>query len=400
MEFLLERMPEQYNRILGKKDGDRLFYYPQSCHRFQNTDVLMTWCRKGEQLLLITAEPENIFADFEGEVFLPDPVAGDTLYLKVAPKTEHNAEMLRKYFPWTAPVPVLRRKCSFGCGDRLGVATGAHARVFRNYDAAPVFAQQSIRELNLTERSYRKVIDDASFQVFQAGYHKGFGADGDHLKSFEHIRMALKAGVTMLTLDLSDELHPEFAAAAGADLDEAYGKVDPDLRERCEKTYLKPVRLTSGILDFSKTELMRCVLIYSQAMDFAEKVGDLLLELGGGQVDLEVSIDETTAPTLPEHHYFVASELLYRKVKFESLAPRFVGEFQKGIDYIGDLQEFEKQFKQHVDIAETFGSYKLSVHSGSDKFSVFPIIGRLTRGKFHLKTAGTSWLEAAHAIAL
>ena len=64
------------------------------------------------------------------------------------------------------------------------------------------------------------------------------------------------------------------------------------------------------------------------------------------------------------------------------------------------MQEFEKQFKQHVDIAETFGTYKLSVHSGSDKFSVFPIIGRLTKGKFHLKTAGTSWLEAGHAIAM
>ncbi len=75
-----------------------------------------------------------------------------------------------------------------------------------------------------------------------------------------------------------------------------------------------------------------------------------------------------------------------------------MGEFQKGIDYIGDLDQFEKEFKIHADIAERFG-YKLSIHSGSDKFSVFPIIGRYTGGRVHVKTAGTNWLEAVRVIA-
>ena len=81
------------------------------------------------------------------------------------------------------------------------------------------------------------------------------------------------------------------------------------------------------------------------------------------------------------------------------MAPRFVGEFQKGIDYIGDLAEFEKQFAVHCAIARARGGYKISIHSGSDKFSVYPAIGRHTGMRLHLKTAGTSWLQAVRVIA-
>jgi hypothetical protein len=86
-------------------------------------------------------------------------------------------------------------------------------------------------------------------------------------------------------------------------------------------------------------------------------------------------------------------ELEYNRVEVTSLAPRFIGEFQKGIDYLGDISEFEAQLKQHASIADHFG-YKLSIHSGSDKFSVFPLIGQYTEGRLHIKTSGTNWLEA------
>jgi hypothetical protein len=82
-----------------------------------------------------------------------------------------------------------------------------------------------------------------------------------------------------------------------------------------------------------------------------------------------------------------------------SLAPRYVGDFEKGVDYIGDLSEFENSFAMHVAVAKTFGPYKLSLHSGSDKFSVYPIASRLAGDLVHLKTAGTSYLEALRAIA-
>jgi hypothetical protein len=85
-------------------------------------------------------------------------------------------------------------------------------------------------------------------------------------------------------------------------------------------------------------------------------------------------------------------------VKLYSLAPRFTGEFQKGIDYIGDVDKFEEEFRAHAAIADELG-HKLSIHSGSDKFAIFPVIGRYTGFRFHHKTAGTSWLEAMKLVA-
>jgi hypothetical protein len=82
-----------------------------------------------------------------------------------------------------------------------------------------------------------------------------------------------------------------------------------------------------------------------------------------------------------------------------SLAPRYIGHFEKGVDYIGDLARFEEDFAGHVAVARTLGPYKLSLHSGSDKFSIYPIAARLAGDLVHLKTAGTSYLEALRAIA-
>jgi hypothetical protein len=86
-------------------------------------------------------------------------------------------------------------------------------------------------------------------------------------------------------------------------------------------------------------------------------------------------------------------------VKWVSLAPRYVGRFEKGVDYIGDLAAFETDLTGHAAIARQFGPYKLSLHSGSDKFSIYPAAMRQTRGLVHLKTAGTSYLEALRTIA-
>src|SRR5678816_1328531 len=94
-------------------------------------------------------------------------------------------------------------------------------------------------------------------------------------------------------------------------------------------------------------------------------------------------------------HLFFALELKRRNVpNVVSLAPRFIGEFEKGIDFKGDLKAFEKSLIQHVEVAKAYGPYKISVHSGSDKFTVYPIIGRVCGELVHLKTAGTSYLEA------
>jgi hypothetical protein len=125
----------------------------------------------------------------------------------------------------------------------------------------------------------------------------------------------------------------------------------------------------------------------------------LLKAAGARPVELEVSVDETDTPTSPAEHYWVASELRRLGVAWVSLAPRFVGRFEKGVDYIGDLAELETDVAAHAAIARHFGPYKLSLHSGSDKFSVYPVAARLANGLVHLKTAGTSYLEALRTLA-
>jgi len=110
-------------------------------------------------------------------------------------------------------------------------------------------------------------------------------------------------------------------------------------------------------------------------------------------------VDETDTPTTPLEHLFVGEELRRRGVAVVSLAPRFVGEFEKGIDYKGDVAAFEAALHTHVAIAKRCGPYKISVHSGSDKFAVYPILGRVCGDLLHVKTAGTSYLEALRVAA-
>jgi tagaturonate epimerase len=316
--------------------------------------------------------------------------------------TWKNYLFLRELFPFTAPVSLRDKKTTIGTGDRLGLATPGHIRAIGPYDAYPVFAQQSIRELNLTGRNYKQVVADAAFGVFQEGFERGYGADGDHLKTIEDIDTALAAGMPMITLDLTEVMSPRYQDKSDVELEEEFGGLDESVRKIVLERYAgKRFAVGSGTeLSITEPEARRCALMYWNALDFAEKVDRHLSSKRGDQYDLEISIDETTAPTVPEHHLFIIRELNRRGVKVNSIAPRFNGEFQKGIDYIGDVNEFDRQFKIHADIARENGNYKISIHSGSDKFSVYPSIGKHTGCRVHLKTAGTSWLEAVKTIAL
>src|SRR4030042_4119751 len=110
-------------------------------------------------------------------------------------------------------------------------------------------------------------------------------------------------------------------------------------------------------------------------------------------------MDETELPTSTVEHIYIASELRRLGVTWVSFAPRFVGRFEKGVDYIGDLHAFKADLAIHAAIARQLGPYKLSLHSGSDKFSIYPVFMEQTQGLTHLKTAGTSYLEALRTIA-
>ena len=86
-------------------------------------------------------------------------------------------------------------------------------------------------------------------------------------------------------------------------------------------------------------------------------------------------------------------------MKLVSLAPRFIGDFEKGVDYKGNVEQLESSLTDHNAIAEMLGPYKLSLHSGSDKLSMYTALARATTGRFHVKTAGTSYLEAVRVAA-
>src|SRR5208283_2463422 len=333
------------------------------------------------------------------QMFQGAQAQGSGLHLLKADLSPENAVHLHDVFPFTAPISLRDKKTTIGCGDRLGLATPGHVRAAVKYDVYPVLAQQSIRELILTRRDYPGVVADATFLVFQEGYDRGYGADGDHLKTIKDIDVALAARMPMITLDLTEVMSPEPATWDGNRISVEFGKLDERTRQHVRDEYAgRTFAFAGATITFTPSEAERCALMYGRALDFSRDVDRHLKEKRGDGYDLEISIDETTAPTLPAHHLFIAAELARRGVAVNSLAPRFVGEFQKGIDYIGDTVEFERQFEVHCAIARRYGGYKVSIHSGSDKFSVYPAIGRHTGMRLHLKTAGTSWLQAVRVV--
>jgi len=118
-----------------------------------------------------------------------------------------------------------------------------------------------------------------------------------------------------------------------------------------------------------------------------------------GVVALLHDLDYERFPTPADHPFRGCEELRRLGVPWVSLAPRFVGRFEKGVDYQGDLAALQADLAAHAAIARALGPYKLSLHSGSDKFSVYPLIAAATGGLVHLKTAGTSYLEALRVVA-
>ncbi|OGP57460.1 MAG: hypothetical protein A2162_09315 [Deltaproteobacteria bacterium RBG_13_52_11b] len=362
--------------------------------------------------LVRTPEGRRLAVMGERGTVLADPFRGDILSgtsaLKICDLSSENTECLMARFPFTRPKSILKYPVTLGTGDRLGVATPGHVRAIRTFRVRPVFAQQSVRENTQTGRDFNEVIRNATWAVFQENYREGYGADGDHLKSLREIGDALDAGVSMVTLDVSEKLNPEAFHAPIESINRTYGGEIGEEESKVlfhlflgKEFYLQGPQGECRIR-FDEESVKRNALLYHKAIDFAEEVYEFIRSRKGNRtaIDFEVSIDETPFPTSPESHLFFIIELSHRGIRIDSLAPRFIGEFQKGIDYRGDLRVFREQFSHHALIAQYYGNYKLSVHSGSDKFSVFPDLGKLARDGFHLKTAGTSWLEAMRLIAL
>lgn len=349
--------------------------------------IMLKLC--GNKLIIISGAG-LIYEELEGEIIFS---------CKLCPLSHANRLVLNKYLDYTLPRALGSNTATFGVGDRLGITSPAHIKALENCGARIVLAQQSKRELSLTGRTYDEVLDAASFAVIQEGYRDGFGADGDHLKTEKEIEDALQCGLSMITLDCSEKINNSIEELDEAELYSCYAQLPQAVREYYEKGYLNQnFAVDDIIINYPELTLIKNVLIYADVIEFIEVIYTTQIASGSRRIDFEISLDETTRSTSVPGHFLVASEIEKRQVTISSLAPRFVGEFQKGIDYIGETADFEQDIRNHARLADHFG-YKLSIHSGSDKFSIFRSIGEQTKGRFHIKTSGTSWLEAVRVIA-
>jgi tagaturonate epimerase len=283
---------------------------------------------------------------------------------------------------------------SFGFGDRLGLATPGHIAALRGTKFAPVFAQQSVRENLRTGRTPQQVIDDARRAVEALKWDAPWGADADHLKTLEEITPFVAAGYTFFTVDPGE--HVDNAADTDPP-DVLKGKLAGMDWDELSALYLNG-NGEQPWGTFDAESLMRAAVKYSRAIQHVAVMFKRMSELMD-VFDFEMSVDETDAPTTPLEHFFIASELTRLGVKFTSLAPRFIGRFEKGVDYIGDLEALDAELAKHAAVTAHFGTYKLSLHSGSDKFSVYPLMAKHWGERLHVKTAGTSYLEALRVFA-
>jgi len=283
---------------------------------------------------------------------------------------------------------------SFGFGDRLGLATPGHIAAVKGTKFAPIFAQQSVRENTRTGRTLQQVMDDAQRAVDAANWDAPWGADADHLKSVEELQPFVEAGYTFFTVDPGEHVDNDVDTDS---VDVLKQKVATFNWDELSALYL------SGNDEqvwgrFDAEALMRATVKYGRAIQHVITMFKRLSDLKE-KFDFEMSVDETDAPTTPLEHYFIANELTRTGVKFSSLAPRFIGSFEKGVDYIGDLGALDVELSKHAAVTAYFGTYKLSLHSGSDKLSVYPLLAKHWGERIHVKTAGTSYLEALRVLA-
>jgi hypothetical protein len=370
-----------YPRSVVEADGATYFL----ARRTQATQA------PGHRFLGVVGDATGFDGERQGDAYL-------------CPLTPENAAALRDRLHWLRPVP-LGTHTSAGCGDRLGLATPGHTRAARQFtEIAPIFAQQSVRENDRTGRTPQQVMDDAMWGLFQEGWREPWGADADHLKTPDDVDAFVAAGFTFYTIDPGDHVDNEAHTASANTVTDKVQALPWDALEDTtrdmEQRYLdRAIGVGAFSITLDRETLHRAAAKYGRAIAHTTRMYRYLFEqMGDRPFELEVSVDETETPTSPEEHLFVASELQRLGVEWVSLAPRYIGRFEKGVDYIGDLDVFEVELARHAAIARAFGPYKLSIHSGSDKFSIYPIIARLTGGLVHVKTAGTSYLEALRAV--
>ena len=301
-----------------------------------------------------------------------------------------------------APTP-LGMEPSIGFGDRLGLGTPGHVAALREAGGPirGIFAQQSIREMTRTGRSAETILAAAVDALAALEFTDPWSADGDHLKTPADIRRTMAAGFVMFTLDPSEEVDQQADDYDAATLQEKFTAAR-EFAPWVEEYRGRTERLDSGVIEFDEQTLARAAVKYGRALRRAMSLARCVEEEAAKldqPFEIELSVDETAHPTTAAEHFIIADQFRKAGIGLVSVAPRFIGDFEKGVDYKGDLAKLEASMRIHAEIARRLGPYKISLHSGSDKLSTYPVLARVTEGKFHVKTAGTSYLEALRVAA-
>ncbi len=290
-----------------------------------------------------------------------------------------------------------------GTGDRFGRQGKAQLQAImeaasEGVELTPVW-NKSHREHTITGSSPADTREEADAAVKELGW------TGDYFVDADHIHLA------------NVEPFLPYCDFYTMDVAEAIGKPVP--REETE-AFIAEHATPGGVIHLPGMDspipageeyLRRFARQYLHAINEAERLyNHLTSRVDPSRIVIEVSMDEVDIPQSPADLYFILKLLAEKNIPVQTVAPRFSGRFNKGVDYVGDLHKFEEEFEQDLVVLSharaSFGlpeTLKLSIHSGSDKFSLYPLIGRLIRKYdqgIHLKTAGTTWLEELIGLAL
>ncbi|MBP2071509.1 MULTISPECIES: tagaturonate epimerase family protein [Thermoanaerobacterium] len=378
--------------VLSTLEENGFKVYPDSLMKLGENIYIFVVKRQNEKMVGILSSSD---VKLNGAYFSEDKNVSDKLRLNIYPFTFENYVTLNGKFH-IGPT-VCRGNSSFGTGDRLGLVTAAQLTALKKYDVFPILAQQSPRELIKTNRDFKDVLLKVVLGVLETGYIGHFGADADHIKDEYYLLEGINAGYTMYTLDLSEQLidisslNPSEMRNKAQEL----SQVSKDIIKDFSGKKLDIISDSGYVV--SEEELYKSAVAYENAMKFVDKVNNILKEKLS-DFDMEISIDEGGKVTTLEDHLYVAEYLHRNGIDFFSIAPKFPGEFEKAVDYIGDLDEFLLELKKHYQLSRMIGGYKISLHSGSDKFSIYRIFSDITEKNFHIKTSGTSWLQAINLI--
>lgn len=288
-------------------------------------------------------------------------------------------------------------KYTFGVGDRF--ANGAHAQLTAfieakklGIDITPVW-NKSNREHNIIGSEPTQTRQAADRAVADLKWTGEYLLDADHINLSTVDRFVTPCD--FFTLDVADDIGEAADPAA----------VTAFIAKHPELIGTVAIEGIDQPFEITRTDVEKVANQFLKATQKAAVIYQHIVAAKGGVDDFvtEVSMDETDRPQTPPEMLIILAAIADQGIPIQTIAPKFTGRFNKGVDYVGDPLQFEKEFSDDLAViahaVKTYGlpaTLKLSVHSGSDKFSIYPLIKKAiqrTGAGLHIKTAGTNWLE-------